>query len=168
MPSDGRRCELVRGELRYITPAGNEQGRVAHRIGLLLGQHVDANRLGVIFAAETGFVVGTQPDTVRAPDAAFVSQQRIGRVGKVEGYWPEAPALAAEVISPGDRYTDVKEKTADWLAAGTQMVLIINPRNRSVAVDRSPGQVSILAPGDTLSGDDLVPGWRVAVDDIFR
>ena len=123
LPDDGFRYELVCGELRKMTPAGNEHGRIAALLTVSLGQHVLANRLGSIYAAETGFRLASDPDTVRAPDAAFVSQARLDAVGAVAGYWPGAPDLVVEVVSPGDRYGEVAEKVADWLAAGTQMVV---------------------------------------------
>ncbi|TVP98960.1 MAG: Uma2 family endonuclease [Planctomycetaceae bacterium] len=167
MPPDGRRYELVQGELRQMAPAGNEHGQLTVRITWRLAQHVETNRLGVVFAAETGFLISSAPDTVRAPDLAFVSQKRIEEVGQAEGYWPGAPDLVVEVISPNDRYTDVEEKTTDWLAAGTRMVLIVNPRKRIVTVYRSLHEITILTADDTLSGDDVVPGWQVAVGDIF-
>lgn len=110
MPDDGFRYELVRGELRRMTPADSQHGRIAVRITWRLARHVEENRLGNMYATETGFRIGTDPDTVRAPDVAFVSRERVEAVGEVEGFWPEAPQLAVEVISPGDSYADVEEK----------------------------------------------------------
>src|ERR687886_785714 len=110
MPDDGFRYELVRGDLRQMTPAGNAHGRVAMSFAWRLAQYVQENQLGTVYAAETGFRLATDPDTVRAPDVAFVSRARVETVGEVEGFWPGAPDLAVEVISPGDRYADVEEK----------------------------------------------------------
>lgn len=150
-----------------MAPAGYEHGQLAVRITWRLAQHVETHRLGVVFAAETGFLIATEPDTVRAADVAFVAQSRIEKVGRVAGYWPGAPDLVVEVVSPNDRYADVEEKTTDWLAAGTRMVLIVNPRRRIVTVYRSLRAITILTAGDTLSGDDVVPGWQALVGDIF-
>ena len=122
MPDDGFRYELVKGELRKMAPAGHEHGRVAIRFSWRLAQHVETNDLGAVYAAETGFLISTNPDTVRAPDVAFVSRKRIEGVKKAEGYWPGAPDLAVEVVSPGDTYTEVEEKAIEWLEAGTLMV----------------------------------------------
>ena len=97
-------------------------------------QHVRANKLGRVYAAETGFRLALDPDTVRAPDVAFVRQERIEEVGKVEGYWPGAPDLAVEVISPGDLYTEVEEKVFTWLEGGTRLVIVVDPRRRTAAV----------------------------------
>ena len=167
MPDDGFRYELVRGELRRMTPAGSEHGRIAVRITWRLARHVEENRLGTVYAAETGFRLATDPDTVRAPDVAFVSRDRVEAVGEVEGFWPEAPQLAVEVISPGDSYADVEEKVFDWLDAGTKMVVVINPRQRSATVYKSPTDITALAEADVLDGGDVVPGFELAVREIF-
>src|SRR5215217_3339557 len=148
MPDDEFRYELVRGELRKMTPAGNVRGRVVVRITWPLAQHVEANVLGVVYAAETGFVLARDPDTVRAPDVAFVSRERVEAVGEVEGYWPGAPDLAVEVISPNDSHVEVEEKVFDWLEAGTKIVLAVNPRRRSVSLYRSQSDITILIGTD--------------------
>jgi Uma2 family endonuclease len=167
MPDDGFRYELVRGELRRMTPAGNVHGRIAMRVSWPLARHVEENRLGAVYAAETGFRIGRDPDTVRAPDVAFISQERLEAVGEVEGYWPGAPDLAVEVISPGDSYVEVEEKVFDWLDAGTRMVLTVNPRNRSVTVYRSLDDIAVLTERDVLHGGEVVPGFRLAVQEVF-
>jgi Uma2 family endonuclease len=167
MAANGVRYELIRGELREMAPAGNEHGKVTVRLTWRLARHVETHGLGVVFAAETGFRISAAPDTVRAPDVAFVTRERLDEVGPIEGYWPGAPDLVVEVVSPNDRYTDVEEKTTDWLGAGTRMVLVVNPRKRIVTVYRSLTQITILTESDLLSGDDIVPGWQVRVGDIF-
>ena len=98
MPSDGYRYELIRGELRQMSPAGSQHGKIAARIGRRLGQFVEENSLGETYAAETGFIIDTAPDTVRAPDASFVSQKRVEAVGETEKIFPGPPDLAIEVI----------------------------------------------------------------------
>ena len=167
MPDDGFRYELVQGELRQMNPAGNVHGRVTMSVAWRLAQYVDENRLGTVYAAETGFRLSTDPDTVRAPDVAFVSQARVEAVGEVEGFWPEAPDLAIEVVSPGDSYTDVEEKVFAWLEAGTKMVVVINPRQRSATVFESPSDITVLAEADVLDGGNVVPGFELAVREIF-
>lgn len=167
MPDDGFRYELVRGELRQMTPAGNVHGRVAMRIAWPLARHVEENQLGAVYAAETGFRIRRDPDTVRAPDVASVSQERLEAVGEVEGYWPGAPDLAVEVISPGDSHVEVEEKVFDWLEAGTKMVLTINPRKRSITVYRSLADITVLTEKDILDGADVAPGFRLAVREVF-
>jgi Uma2 family endonuclease len=104
---------------------------------------------------------------VRAPDVAFVRRERVEEAQDTEGYWPGAPDLAIEVVSPGDLYSDVEEKVFDWLAAGTRMVIVVNPRRRAVTIYRSPADVVVLGENDTLDGGDVVPGWTMPVRDLF-
>jgi Uma2 family endonuclease len=167
MPDDGFRYELVRGEPRRITPAGNVHGRVAMNVGISLGGYVKAHDLGALYAAETGFRFTGDLDTVRAPDVALVSQARVEAVGEVEGIWPEAPDLAVEVISPGDSYSEVEEKVLGWIEAGTKMVIVVNPRQRSATEYKSPTDITALAETDVLDGGDIIPGFELAVREIF-
>ncbi|MFN0302256.1 MAG: Uma2 family endonuclease [Burkholderiales bacterium] len=164
---DGYRYELVRGELKRMAPAGGPHGQVANRVNWRLTSHVEADRLGVVFAAETGFRIAAKPDTVRAPDVAFISRARIEKIGVPEGYWPGAPDLAIEVISPGDTFSEVEEKVLDWLAAGCRMVIVVDPRKHTASVYRGPN-ARLLTADDTLSGEDVVPGWSVLVRDLFE
>ena len=167
MPDDGFRYELVRGELRKMSPASEGHGRIAGALTVSLGHNVLANKIGVVYAAETGFRLSTDPDTVRAPDVAFVSRERREAAGPVEGFYPGAPDLAIEVVSPTDTYAEVEEKIADWLGAGTRMVVVVNPRQRRVTVHRPPAQVTVLTAADTLDGGDVVPGWVLPVAQLF-
>jgi Uma2 family endonuclease len=167
MPDDGFRYELVRGELRRMCPAGYDHGSVAMQIGSLLHQWVVQHGLGRAFAAETGFVLERNPDTVRAPDAAFVRRERLAAVGQRPGYFPGHPDLAVEVVSPGDTRAEVEGKAVAWLAAGTLAVVVADPARRTVSVWRSPDRVVTLRDDDTLDLDDVVPGWAPPVADLF-
>ena len=167
MPDDGFRYELVKGELRKMPPAGNEHGYRVMQFAWRLAQHVETNGLGRVYAAETGFRLHSDPDTVRAPDAAFVSRDRLEEAGPVEGYWPGAPDLAAEVVSPNDRHTEVVENALEWLDAGCSMVLVVDPKQRTVTVYRSREDIRILAEGDTLDGAEVIPGFSLPVAEIF-
>jgi Uma2 family endonuclease len=167
MPDDGYRSELVRGELRKMAPAGHLHGRVAINVTTPLDRHVRAHHLGVVYAAETGFKLASNPDTVRAPDVAFIRRECVEEAGDVEGYWPGAPDLAVEVISPSDTYADVQEKVFDWLEAGTRMVILVMPRKRAVTVYRSLTDMIMLTEHDTLDGADVVPGWKIPVRELF-
>ena len=166
MPDDGYRYELVRGELRKMAPSGSEHGDISADIHGSLHPYVRANNLGRTRIADPGFILERGPDTVRAPDVAFVRRERIEAIGKTVFFWPEAPDLAIEVISPNDRYTEVNEKVDDYLAAGTRMVVVVNPRNRTVNVHTPDGAVT-LKMGDTLDGGEVVPGWQMPVADMF-
>ncbi len=169
MPDDGFRHELVRGELRKMTPAGNKHGYVTMNLSGPLHRHVKENGLGRVYTAETGFLLARNPDTVRAPDVAFVSHARLEEVGEVEGFWPGAPDLAVEVISPSDTHTEVIGKALSWLDAGCRMVLAVDPSRRTVTVYRALDDIRILKgeAGETLDGADVVPGWSLPVAELF-
>lgn len=162
MPHDGYRYELVRGELRKMSPAGYHHGDIAMAIGAHLRTYVAAKRLGKVFAAETGFVLSRDPDTVLAPDAAFVRAERLLPPGP--GYFPGPPDLAIEVISPSDLYTEVLEKTREWLHAGTPAVVVVEPRTQAVDVHRSSGTTRVT---DVLELDDIVPGWHMPLAEVL-
>lgn len=164
---DGYRYELVRGEVRRMSPSGARHGVLAARVAELLGAHVRVHGLGAVMGAETGFVLASHPDTVRAPDAAFVTRERIERTGLTEGFFPGAPDLAVEVISPSDRYTEVEDKALGWLAAGSRMVLVVDPRRRSVTVYRSPADIRVLTGGEAIDGGDVVEGWHPPLAEVF-
>ena len=151
MPDDGFRYELVRGELVKMPPAGHMSSFREMLIGSHLTVYVRENRLGRAYGASGGFRLESDPDTVLAPDAAFVRQERVEAVGDGDGFFPGAPDLAVEVISPSDRYTEVDEKVAEWLAAGTRMVVVVNPRNRTVRVHR-PTTDSVLLTEERYAG----------------
>ena len=165
LPDDGNRHELIAGELRTMPPSGEVHGGIAATFTTYLNVYVLAQRLGRVFAAETGFLVATNPDTVLAPDVAFVRAERLGAVSS--GFRHGVPDLAVEIVSPSDRYTEVDEKVALWLAYGTRMVVVVNPRRRSLAVHRSAAAVRHLTVEDRLDGEDVVPGWTLAVRDLF-
>lgn len=167
LPEDGYRYELVKGELRKMPPAGEEHGGVAMRIGWRLAKHVEENGLGKVYAAETGFLLATNPDTVRAPDAAFVRQERLEESGSVAGFRVGAPDLAVEVVSPGDTHSEVEEKAMEWLRAGSRLVLTLNPRNRTVTAYRSFHEIVLLTEEETLDLGEVVPGWAYPVRDLF-
>ena len=167
MPDDGYRYELVRGELRKTAPAGARHSSIGVKVAVSLSNHVTAKSLGTVFGADGGFLLERDPDTVRAPDVGFVRRERLEETGLVDGYWPGPPDLAVEVISPNDLYREVAEKVEEWLNGGTRMVVVADPRRRVATVHR-PGRESVtLAEGEVLDGDDVVPGWRLVVGDLF-
>ena len=166
LPDDSLRHELVRGELRTYALKGAEHGVITAEFGWLLGGHVRTRRMGKVFAAGTGFLITTDPDTVLAPDVSFIPQERL-TTPLPPGYWPFAPDLVAEVISPEDSYLEVDEKVQAWLAAGTRMVLVVNPRRRTVTVHRSPTDVTVLTEADQIEGGDVVPDWVLPVRALF-
>jgi Uma2 family endonuclease len=136
-------------------------------IGASLYQHAKSNKLGAVYAAETGFLIYQNPDTVRAPDVAFVKQERIDAAGRVKGYWIGAPDLAVEVVSPSDTIAQVEDKVAEWLDAGTRMVWVVSSKLHTVTVYRSLTDIETLTEKDTLDGGDVVPGFSITVAEIF-
>lgn len=167
LPKDGIRRELVEGELREMTPAGWQHGRVAGNVAGELRTYVLAKSLGVMTTAEASYRLAADPDTVRVPDVAFVTRERVQEVGDPTGFWPGAPDLAVEVVSPNDRYSEVYEKVNEYLNAGTRMVVIVDPPSRTVTVYRSRATRIDLTEDDVLDGDDVVPGWKLPVRAIF-
>lgn len=167
LPDDGMRYELVRGVLRTMPPPKVPHGRLARKIGRSLDRHVEAAALGEVYMNEVGYLLTTRPDTVRAPDVAFLSVARLVEMGDVTDYFPGSPDLVVEVISPNDRLTQIAETAVEWLEHGARLVFVVNPRRRTVAVHR-PGQpIRVLGVDDTLDGEDVVPGWSMAVRDLF-
>lgn len=167
MPEDGYRYELIDGELHQMAPPGFQHGAVGHNLGWRLAQFVQSHDLGLVTAAETGFLIGHDPDTVRAPDVAFVNKEQIARCGLPVGYFPEAPVLAVEVVSPGDTAEEVDAKVRCWLAAGTQLAWVVYPGGRSVTVYRSLDEIHVLTEKDKLTGNSVVPGFECAIADLF-
>jgi Uma2 family endonuclease len=166
LPHDGMRRELVEGRLLVMSPAGFEHGRVAATANRLLSVHVHATGTGVTLAAETGFLLASDPDTVRAPDVAFVARARVEAAGRTVRFWPGAPDFALEVVSPGDTLQEVLAKAQSWLAAGTKAVLVLDPAERAATVYRAGRDPQTSTDGE-LDLSDAVPGWRVSVAGFF-
>jgi Uma2 family endonuclease len=164
--SPDKRSELIRGRMVVREPAGFRHGDVAMAIALSIGYFLRTNPLGRLLAAETGFVLSTSPDTVRAPDVAFVRHERIPDP-LPRGYARLGPDLVVEVLSPDDRPGEVLEKTADWLNAGVRLVWVIDPERRTGRVHRSDGTVAILEESDALDGEDVLPGYRSRLAEIL-
>lgn len=167
MPDDGyHRYELIRGELKTMAPSRHTHSRQASRIDRRMGTYAEDNNLGEAYTADGGFVIDRNPDTVFAPDVAFVRRERVEAADDSEVYFPGPPDIAVEVISTHDRLTEVAAKVTQYLDAGTLMVIVVNPRNHTVHVHTPDGVIS-LTEGDTLDGGDVLPGWSMPVADIF-
>jgi Uma2 family endonuclease len=165
IPCGSNRYELVKGELLTMSPSGAEHGAVTANLTAPLTTYVKANKMGVVFGAETGFKLESNPDTVLAPDISFIRTDRIK--GLCEGYLEIAPDLAVEVISPGESKREVENKAAQWLAFGTVMVCLIYPKLRTVDVRRVTGERFLLSEADELTGEGVVHGFRIPVSEIF-
>jgi len=167
LPRGEFRYELILGALRTRTLAGCEHGAIAQGIGVRLGMYVREGGLGLVAAAATGFLIARDPDTVRAPDAAFVSKAQLERCGIPVAYFPEAPELAVEVVSPDDTAEEVDSKIRSWLDAGTKLAWVVYPTGHTVTVYRSLEDIQVLTEKETLSGESVVPGFECQVADLF-
>lgn len=162
----GKVTELVRGRLIVREPPGTYHGGIAATLCRLLGNFVHREKLGAVFAQDTGFKIESNPDTVRAPDVAYLSNARMGAVSR-RGYAPVAPDFAAEVLSPDDRTSEVLAKVVALLSAGTKLIWVVDPDREEVRVHRPDGSIQII-PGDgSLDGEDVLPGFTCSVREIL-
>lgn len=160
-----KRVELVRGVLVVREPAGARHGEVAMELARRLANHVRDRGLGRVYAAETGFALARAPDTVRAPDIAFIERTRLPDPAPT-GFPDLAPDLVVEVLSPSDRPGDVLAKIGDWLSAGARLVWVIDLARRVARLYRLDGTEEILTADQTLDGEDVVPGFRCPLGEI--
>jgi Uma2 family endonuclease len=144
-----------------MSPSGARHGQVAAQIIGSLAPYVKKKTLGAVYAAEAGFRIARNPDTVRAPDAAFV---RAERVVATPGFFEGPPDAAFEVVSPNDSYTEVDEKTVEWLRAGVRVVVIVDPRTRNINIHRADGAMHAT---DGIEIDDVIPGWTMSAAEVF-
>ena len=161
----GKRVELVRGLLLVREPAGLRQGRLVATLSRRLSDHVEANDAGQVYVGDTGFTLARDPDTVRAPDIAFIRRERIPHP-EPPGYPDLAPDLAIEVLSPSNRPGEVLAKIADWLSAGTSLVWVLDPERRQARVYRQDGTEALVSGNEALSGEDVLPGFACTLDAI--
>ena len=162
----GKTAELVRGVLVVREPPGTHHGRCANRLAYRLTQFAERDDLGDVFAQDTGFKIARDPDTVRAPDVAFVARARLSQVSGT-GYAELAPDWVAEILSPGDRPGEVLEKVGQWLDAGVRLVWVLDPIRRAARVYRMDGSDGAVGPEEVLNGEDVFPGFLVALGDIL-
>ncbi len=162
----GKTAELVRGLLIVREPPSTSHGKTAAELLYRIMQHVKAQDLGAVFAQDTGFKIGRDPDTVRAPDVAFVARARWHQVAE-HGYAEVAPDWVAEILSHADRPGEVLDKIGQWLAAGVRLVWVIDPLHQHASVYRADGSTSIVGSADDLNGEDVIPGFRCPLRDIL-
>ena len=168
LPDDGKRYELIEGVLNERALSGVVHGWTAMEAGALIYEYVRPRGLGAVFAPGTGFVLSTDPDTVRAPDAAFVAADRLPPGDPPPGYLRLAPDLVVEAVSPSDATSDLQSKVFAWLDAGCRLVWVVYPNTRSVTVYRSREDVRVLGEADTLNGSPVFDGFSAEVRDLFR
>ena len=167
LPDDGFRYELINGELEKMSPPGPPHGRIAFRLNAYLGRFILDHELGEGFATDTGFKLTSNPDTVLAPDFAFVTNDRFVEMCKTEGYGAGAPDLAVEVLSPSDRPGKVRQKISRWFDHGVRQLWIVDPKHSTVTVHRSESDTTTFSGSDYLEAQDLFPGFRISLDKIF-
>lgn len=160
------RFELIRGERLDVSPTSGIHGALQIALGAAILQHARIGRSGRVYT-ETGFLVSRQPDTLLAPDVSFVRSARVLSRDRQGAYLPQAPDLAVEILSPGDRTSQSLEKVRTYLDAGVSIVWVIDPQRRRVTVWMQDETVHELKPGDVLEGGDILPGFRLSVDELF-
>lgn len=165
MPENGTHYELIRGELIEMSPTNAVHGALAAELLIFLGNHIRAHKLGQVFAAETGFTLSQNPDTVLAPDVAFISTERARPLA--EKYSTIAPDLAIEVVSPGNSATEMNEKTVLYFQAGSRQVWIVYPKSRTIHFYTAANKVAILGSEDTLDADPVLPGFKLPLHELF-
>lgn len=158
--------ELVRGRLVPVSPAGDRHGQAAIILGAELRAHVRKHGLGRV-RVETGFVLFRGPDTVRGPDVSFVAAGRPAGDRSRDGFAEGAPDLAVEIISPTNTRREIAEKVAEYVAAGSRLVWVLDTDRRSAEVHRSSGTTNMLTEREAFDGEDVVPGFRYALADLF-
>lgn len=147
-------------------PPGYRHGVVTAKLTKMLMDHVGEGDLGEVLAAETGFKLATDPDTVRAPDVAFICRDRLPDPPPA-GFAELAPDLVVEVLSPNDRPGEVLAKVADWLSAGSGLVWVVDPARRSARVYRADGSEALVAEDGALEGEDMLPGFTCPLTALF-
>jgi Uma2 family endonuclease len=165
--NEGKRLYLIDGEIYKMPPAGPLHGATSMKVSAPMTVHVDQHDLGLVFAAETGFDLA--PGTTLAPDASFVAAARLP-VPLPNQFFPFAPDLAVEVVSPSNRPSAIRKRVEKYLHYGTRLVWVIYPEDRSVDVYRASPEgilVQFLNIDDTLDGGDVLPGFKLPVRDIF-
>lgn len=149
-----------------MSPAGGDHGDYAHEIAFHISTFVRRHKLGKVYAAETGFVLERNPDTVRAPDVAFIANDRLSQA-KTPKYIPIPPDLVAEVNSPRDTSSAVTAKTHWWLTHGVKLVWIVDPKTRTVSAYHPDGTGRVHQLSDKLDGGEVLPGFSLALTELF-
>jgi Uma2 family endonuclease len=160
-----KELELVNGQLVRKERGGAKHGGVGVRLSAELWMHVKPHKLGGVYGPDTTFKIGQNE---RLPDVAFVTAARIPEDGEPDGIWPIAPNLAVEIISPNDLFEKVLAKVNEYFAAGVRKVWLVSFEHKVVIVYHSPTQTTILTEADDLTGEELLPGFRCPVSELFQ
>jgi len=163
---DGK-AELVRGEIRMTPLAGGPHGRVAANLFRMLDGYVQKHGLGWVFGDRTGYELQRLPHTARGPDASFVRAERLPPGGLRPGFLTFAPDLAAEILSPNERASELEEKLDDYRASGTPLIWVIDPRRRTVRILSDDSPERALHEDEFLDGGTIIPGFSSPVAALF-
>lgn len=163
----GVRFELVDGELIEVPGAGVVDGLISALLCRLLYTFVEEHTRGIVLHDGVGFALASDPPRLHIPDVSFVSWRRVPPAGFPEGFWPGAPDLAVEIVSPNDRAEDVHAKVRDYIEAGSEAVWVLWPRERSVTVHLAGESLRELLATDVLDGGEVLPGLSIRVSDLF-
>lgn len=161
-------CELVEGRIVWMSPTGFEHGDYEGNFYERLKAFVRQHRLGKVVVGEVGIYTQRNPDTVRAADVAFISNERYAQRKQKRGFLDVAPDLVVEIMSPEDRWSEVNQKLREYFAIGVRLVWVADPASRTVYAHRSTTDVREFTEADTLPGDDVVPGFSAAVAGLFE
>ena len=167
LDSQGVRGELIRGVLHETMPAGVKHGKIAIRLGGRMSIHVEQGHLGHVFGSDSGVLLERNPDTVREPDLAYVSAERLPLDADLDGYCPVAPDLVVEIKSPSDSEREVDDKATMWLSHGVRIAVVINPESGTIRVQKPNVPAVILTVDDTLDVGEVLPGFSCSVREIL-
>jgi Uma2 family endonuclease len=167
LPNDGKRYELIDGELREMAPTVNWHGEVETNLTTLLHTHSRAHGLGRVSCGEVLYIVRRNPDRVRAADIAFIRQDRVPPLEARQHILEVIPDFVVEILSKSDTIEEISDKIDDWLEAGVQMLWIVDPFRRTVTIYQPGRDPSLLGEHGTLDGEPVVPGFRCSVAEIF-
>ena len=157
--------ELNEGELIEIMPAGFIHGYITQELSYYVLDFVKKNRLGVVVAAETGFIVAEQ--AFRGADCAFIGNEKLKEFGYPIGFLPTAPDIAVETASPSNSSTEFLSKVDQYLSAGSRLVWVVVPTRRLIYVYRPNDVISVLREADVLDGEDVLPGFKLPLAQLF-
>ena len=167
LDAEGVRGELIRGVLCETMPAGLEHGTIVMTLGAELKNFIKPRKLGRLVGSDSGIWLERDPDTVREPDIAYFSAEKIPPGVRVTGYAETPPNLVVEVVSPSNTIREVNDKAFMWLGYGVRLVWVVYPDSRSIDVYQSGRAVTTLTEQDSLDGLDVLPGFTCAVSDVF-
>jgi Uma2 family endonuclease len=167
LPNHGA-CELVLGRVVPMSPTGGEHGRVEGNFYRAIDAAARSRRAGKVLVGEVGIFTGRNPDTVRGADVAFISNERYERLESKRGFLKVPPDLVVEVLSPHDSAADLAQKLREYFAVGVRLVWVADPETKAVLAHRSLTDVREFRDGDRLPGDDVLPGFDVAVAELFE